>query len=129
MVRPMILGYLGLTIGSLLVAGTAFSAGAFDGTYIGSRRQTEDNNSSGCQNLSRDHARLVVKDNVASYTWATGPIVGTVQSDGSFEGYKQGLATRGASPMFSLKGKITGTKLEADVGSTQCAVHLSLTKG
>lgn len=126
--RPISLGVMGLSIGFVLMGGAVLAAGSFDGTYAGPRTQTKGETIGKCQNLGRDRTMLIVKDNVATYTWATGPINAPVQADGSFEGRAQGLAMAGASGSFILKGKITGPKLEADLGTTVCAVHLSLTK-
>jgi hypothetical protein len=109
-------------------AGPAWSASPFDGTYVGTQRETLNNNSGQCANINRDNARLAVKDGVISYRWAV-PIETTVGSDGSFSVDQQGQQVgRGGTNQLSFKGKITGGQLEAEVGSARCAAHLSLKK-
>ena len=128
MVRSITFGFLGLALASVLATDPAVAGGPFDGTYTGTRRTTVNNNSGKCQNLDRDRTQMVIRDNVVHYEWI-GPIEAPVKPDGSFEGSQPGLATVGASGSIMLKGKITGPNLEAQLGSTLCAVHLSLVKG
>lgn len=117
-----------LGLGLMGLAGGALAASPFDGTYVGTQRETLNNNSGKCMNINMDHARLVVQDGIVRYKWAV-PIETTVGSDGSFSIYQEGQqAGRGGSNMISLKGRISDGKLEADVGSIYCAAHLSLTK-
>ena len=70
---------------------------------------------------------MVVKDGVAKYKWGV-PLEAPVAADGSFFDQEKGLAIAGASPSIIIKGRITGPKLEADVGTPACAAHLSLTR-
>lgn len=56
------------------------------------------------------------------------PLETKVGADGSFSADPEGLQMRGAGATYSLKGKIVSGNLEADVGSSACAAHLSLKK-
>ena len=119
---------LGLGLGLIFGANPALAASPFDGTYVGTQRETLNDNSGKCMNINRDHAQLVVQDGVVRYKWAV-PIETTIGSDGSFSIYQQGQQEgKGGSNQISLKGRISDGKLEADVGSNYCAAHLSLTK-
>ena len=126
MIRVTTWTVLGLMLGQIPMADRTMAAGAFDGTYVGRQRETQNNNSGYCPNLNRD-TRIVVADNVIRYSWGV-PLETTVGGDGSFSVDHQGMAVRGASAMISLKGRISGGNLEADVGTPQCAAHLSLKK-
>jgi hypothetical protein len=127
MLRQMTRGLLGLGLGLTMAVGLAAAAGPFDGTYSGSRRETKSNNSGFCQNINRDQTQLVVANGVASYPWAKKTFEAPVKSDGTFEITGQGLAMAGASSI-TLKGKITGNNMEADIGNNSCAAHMSLKK-
>jgi hypothetical protein len=108
---------------------SASAAGGFDGIYVGQSRETINNNSGYCQGLTHDNSRIIVKDNTISYTWGKVPLETTIGGDGSFSVERPGMqATRGASGSYTLKGRISGGNLEADVGGTSCAAHLSLKK-
>ena len=123
---PWIVLTLGLV--SVPVGDRAMAASPFDGTYVGAQRETLNNNTGQCMNINKDATRLTVKEGVISYRWAV-PIETTVGSDGSFSVDQQGQQVgRGGSNQISFKGKITGGQLEADVGSSRCAAHLSLKK-
>jgi hypothetical protein len=126
MIRVMTWMVLALTLCPIAMVSRTLAAGAFDGTYAGRQRETLNNNSGFCQNLNRD-ARVIVANNVIRYSWGV-PLETTVGADGSFSVDHLGLATRGASASVSLKGRITGGNLEADVGGSACAAHLSLKK-
>jgi hypothetical protein len=119
----MVLGLaLGLTHG-------AMAAGPFDGVYAGTQRETRNNNSGMCQNINRDNIRIAISNSMISYHWGPVPLETTIAADGSFSVDHTGMAaTRGASAVISLKGKVTGGNLEADVGGSACAGHLSLKK-
>jgi hypothetical protein len=126
MIRVMTWMVLGLTLGPLLMVPRATAAGAFDGTYVGRQNETQNNNSGMCQNINRD-TRVIVANNVIRYSWGV-PLETTVGGDGSFSVDQAGAAVRGAAASVSLKGRITGGNLEADVGGNRCAAHLSLKK-
>ena len=114
-------------MGVLALAGPAWSASPFDGTYVGTQRETLSNNSSQCANNNKD-TKLTVRNGTIGYRWGV-PIETTVGSDGSFNVDQQGMQYgRGGTNQLSFKGKITGGQLEADVGSSHCAAHLSLKK-
>ena len=117
---------LGLALGLIPLANHTMAAGAFDGTYAGQKRETQNNQSGYCHDTN-GVTMLAVKDNVISYRWGV-PLEGPVAGDGSFSVEHQGMAMRGAAAMISIKGRISGGNLEADVGSNLCAAHLSLKK-
>jgi hypothetical protein len=98
-------------------AGVAGAAGAFDGTYIGSR--TVLHTTFGCN--SYNGYTIVVKNNHFDRSFARVSLSINVADDGTFE-----QSGGGGSPIASIKGKITGGNLEADYGSPDCMVHLSL---
>jgi hypothetical protein len=124
--KRVALGLLALGF-ALTAPGLATAASPFDGTYVGTQRETLSNNTAQCVDLNKD-TRLRVTDGVISYRWVV-PIETTVGNDGSFSVNQQGQQVgRGGSNQISLKGKITGGQLEADVGSSHCAAHLSLKK-
>ena len=110
-----------------VLTGPASAASPFDGRYVGPMKATTNDNSGYCKSADHDKVLLVVKDGIVKYKWGV-DLEATVAADGSFSDDKPGMMIRGASPTISIKGKITGPKLEADVGSTRCAAHLSLTK-
>jgi hypothetical protein len=126
MIRVMTWTVVGLALGPILMASRLIAAGAFDGTYAGRQIETQNNNSGMCQNINKD-TRVVVANNVIRYSWGV-PLETTVGGDGSFSVDHAGLAVRGAAASVSLKGRITGGNLEADVGGNRCAAHLSLKK-
>jgi hypothetical protein len=118
----------GFAAGVIALAGGAMAAGPYDGAYSGMQTQTQTNNSGFCQNLTHG-TRLMVTNNVITYSWGRVPLETTVNADGSFSVDAVGMQTRGASGGYSLKGRITGVSLEADVGGSACAAHLSLKRG
>jgi len=117
---------LAIVVGFLPTTRPANAAGAYDGTYVGTARQTLSDNGGRCQSPGHD-LRVVITDDTFRYKWARGLDV-KVQPDGSFYANGLGRAQRGASPSVSIKGQIVSGKLEADVGGDRCADHLSLTK-
>ena len=126
MMRVMTLVAAGLMLAQVPMAHPSMAAGPFDGTYVGRQIETQNNNSGACQNINRD-TRIIVANNVISYSWGV-PLETTVGGDGSFSVDHAGLAVRGAAASVSLKGRISGGNLEADVGGNRCAAHLSLKK-
>jgi hypothetical protein len=125
MIRLTTLLGLGLLAGFGPLANHATAAGPFDGTYSGPLRETRNNNSGYCTIPSA--TQIVVANGMIKYKWGV-PLETTVAADGSFSVDHVGMAMRGAAAMISLKGRITGGTLEADVGSDRCAAHLSLKK-
>ncbi len=121
----------GLALLLLLAApampGPAGAASPFDGRYVGPMKATKNDNSGYCKSADHDNSVLIIKDGVVKYTWGVA-LEAKIAADGSFADDKPGVAIRGASPTISISGKITGPRLEADVGSSRCAAHLSLTK-
>jgi len=128
MIRSKSLMALGLAMGFLTLAGPASAAGPFDGTYAGAQRLTKTNNSGQCQNIDKDNLRVTVTDSTVQWHWGGVALKATIGPDGSFATDAAGWASRGASGSFSFKGRITGGNLEADVGSIQCAAHISMKK-
>jgi hypothetical protein len=127
MTRSMILVLLVVAFGQTVIATTAV-AGAFDGVYTGAQREVQNDNSGFCRNVTRDNVHVTVAADVIKYQWGQLPLETTVRNDGSFSVDRTGLAMRGASPTVSLKGRISGGNLEADVGGIKCSAHLSLKK-
>ncbi len=106
----------------------AHAAGAFDGVYAGSQTETLTNNSGQCQNMNSDEIRITIVDGKFTKRWKP-PIDVTVSNDGVMTGSRQGQqAFRGGSNLLSFEGRITGNAFEADLGTKNCAVHLSLKK-
>ena len=118
--------------GALFVPRAAsLAASPFDGTYVGTQRETANNNSGYCNNINRDDFRRVVKDGVITTEWSKATLRATIGSDGSFTTTEEGMqfGKGGGSPNpITLKGTIRGGKLEADVGGARCAAHWSLQK-
>jgi hypothetical protein len=120
---------LGVLLALTPLATVAVGAGAFDGSYGGIPHETKNSNGGLCQAMLQDKTPVVVTNSVIKYHWvAQIPLETTVNSDGSFSLDRSGLASRGASGSISFKGRISGGNLEADVGGTQCAAHLSYKK-
>ena len=115
-----------LVLSALPLAHQTIAAGAFDGTYIGNRRELRNDNGGRCAHLNKD-SRIVIRNDTIRYAWSP-PFVATVAADGTFSVDELGLAARGASASVSLKGQIVDGDLEADVGGSRCAAHLSLKK-
>jgi hypothetical protein len=111
------------------LAGMASAAGAFDGQYTGSETPVYTLN--GCAYGPRDGVTIVIKDNHFHRTWDRGRLSLSVHvaDDGTFEQSDSMYTYSHARPrMGSIKGKITGGNLEADLGDDYCMVHLSLKK-
>jgi hypothetical protein len=122
---------IGLALGLTLIAPSlttrAIAGGPFDGVYGGQQKTTVNNNAGYCQNL--DHpVRLSIVNGVVSYPWGRGMLQATVTPDGSFFTEQPGIMVTRGSSSYQLKGRINLGTLEADVGGTACAVHLSLRK-
>jgi hypothetical protein len=126
MIRLTILLALGLVSGLVPLANRATAAGSFDGTYVGPRHETQNNNSGYCHDTNGP-TRIVISNNIIKFQWGV-PLETTIGADGSFSVDHQGMAMRGAQAMISMKGKISGGNLEADVGNNACAAHMSLKK-
>jgi hypothetical protein len=112
------LAYLGLA-----TAGNAVAADTFDGTYTGPRRVIRDDNSAGCSLAPNPHMVLTVKNDHFVIAWGIVLPV-DVDADGTFD--KSVIWS--AHGVERIDGKITGDKLEADLGDARCVVHLSLQK-
>ncbi|MBS0560588.1 MAG: hypothetical protein JSR21_11090 [Proteobacteria bacterium] len=105
---------------------TALGAGAFDGTYRGSQRTIQTNNSADCSRMDRDNTTISITDNHFTRRWGEAELSVDVGADGSFE---QKALMRGKQLRTAvIKGKVTGGMLEADIGTPLCSVHLSLKK-
>jgi len=127
MTRRTVFIALGVSVGLTWAITQSIAAGAFDGTYRGAQRETVNNNSGQCNMAQQANPPVVVKDNVIRYSWGV-PLEATVAADGTFSVDRSGLAERGASATVSLKGRISGGNLEADVGGSRCGKHLSFKK-
>jgi hypothetical protein len=118
---------IGLASGLALLATPAIAGGPFDGVYGGQQKTTVNNNTGFCLNL--DHpVRLSIVNGVISYPWGRGTLQAIVTPDGSFFTEQPGTMGARGSTSYQLKGRINLGTLEADVGGTACAVHLSLRK-
>lgn len=118
---------VGSGIGLAFAGSPARAAGTFDGTYSGPQKETNNDNSGVCQNLSRDRVQLSVSGDVAKYKWGV-PVEATVAADGTFLSRTPGLSFHGKQNTITFKGVIKGGALEADIGTQACAAHLSLMK-
>ena len=127
MIRLKTLIVAGLA-GLVPLTGGAMAAGPFDGAYAGYQRQTKTNNTGYCQNLNRDNLHTRVTDSAIEWKWGGVPLKATIAPDGSFSTSASGWASRGASGSYSFTGRIAGGNLEADVGGSQCAAHISMKK-
>ncbi len=117
--------------GPLTTSGATLAASPFDGTYVGTQRETANNNSGYCNNLNRDDIRRVVKDGVITTVWSKATLRATIASDGSFAVTEEGMQfgkVGGQPNPITFKGMIRDGKLEADVGGSRCAAHWSLRK-
>jgi hypothetical protein len=128
MIRSKTLIALGLAVGVVPLASGAMAAGPFDGPYTGYQRQTKTDNGGHCQNINRDNLRATVTDNTIEWKWGGVPLKAAIAPDGSFSTSAAGWASRGASGAFAFSGKFAGGSLEADVGSSACAAHISMKK-
>jgi hypothetical protein len=111
---------------AVAVAGPAVSAGSFDGTYRGGQRVTLNNNSSDCANIREENLVLTVTDNKFVRHWGVATIPVEIAPDGTFSAMV--VVSNRPLRQASMKGKISGGNLEADIGTDKCAAHLSLKK-
>jgi hypothetical protein len=123
------LGFAGLGL-LALAAAPAGAAGPFDGTYTGPQTTTLTNNTANCQNMDRD-VSITVRDSKIVKIW--GPrrdtVEAEVKADGTFFGSTSATVVgQGRTREYILRGKISGGKLEGEIGSSQCGVKMSLTK-
>jgi hypothetical protein len=114
-------------LAALPLAGNALAAGPFDAVYVGPQTMTINNNSGMCQVTNHD-VRVSVVNSVITYPWGRVTLQATVGADGTFFSEVPGIVARGASSSYQLKGRIAAGTLEADIGGTACAAHLSLRK-
>jgi hypothetical protein len=119
--RALIIAGLGFAL-----AGPAVSAGSFDGTYRGAQSVTLNNNSSDCVNIKQDNIVLTVTDNKFVRHWGVATIPVEVAPDGTFSAGV--VVSNRPLRQAQIKGKISGSNLEADIGTGLCAAHLSLKK-
>jgi hypothetical protein len=109
----------------LVLAGTARGGGSFDGTYSGP--QTTGNQ--GCYTLNQG-VTVVVRDNkfIVHYgpPFETADVSVHVADDGTFHGYGSSVKHNVPDPI-SVKGRITGRQLEADIDA-RCSAHMMLTR-
>jgi hypothetical protein len=79
-----------------------------------------------------DHdTMIVVRDNQFERRWgnpANATVRVEVAPDGTFNSSASWQEGRTRPRVVTIKGRITGGDLEADMGSDRCAVHLSLKK-
>jgi hypothetical protein len=123
-IRSVLVGGGALIAAAGLACG-ACAAGPFDGTYAGRAALVSGNNGTVCKSFP---ASMTIADSHLSYAHAAyGVITADVAADGSFSG--SGMLTGFKRPVEeSLKGKVVGGAIEADVSSQYCAYHISLQK-
>jgi hypothetical protein len=108
---------------TLAIAWAALAAGVFDGTYQGTQRGIRTHQDY-CLNLDLDNITLVVRNDHFSKGWGPGVRLQLdVAADGSFYA---SVPNPGTGRLIEMKGSICGDSLEADVGTSFCAAHLSL---
>jgi hypothetical protein len=100
--------------------------GSFDGTYSGP--QTTGN--PGCYTLNQG-LTVVLRDNkfIVHYSpllGETADISVNVADDGTFHGYGSSIKHNVSVPI-SVKGRITGRQLDADIDA-RCSAHMMLTR-
>jgi hypothetical protein len=128
----------GLALLGMVAVGAApgLAAGSFDGTYRGPQKTIRSNNSAGCSNLDHDVVIRIV-DNHFTRSWGvqangSDTIQVDVGADGSFKGSTASLSDKrargGATRAFEISGQIKGGVLQAELGSSLCAVSLTLKK-
>jgi hypothetical protein len=128
--RSMPRSGLGLLLALMPLANRTIAAGAFDGSYGGTPRETKSDNFGLCHAMLQDETPVVITNGVIKYHWvAQIPLETTVSNDGSFSVYRSGFAWHGyIGGSISFKGQIRAGILEADVGDAACGAHLSYKK-
>jgi hypothetical protein len=122
-VRGVMFGAGGLIVAAAL-AFAVHAAGAFDGTYVGQAALMSGNNSSICKRFSA--SMTVLTDHLTHVHGRGYAVINTdVGSDGSFSGSAPLNGTRFTE---MLKGEVTGSTIDADVGSPNCSFQLLLKK-
>ena len=107
----------------------SFAANTFDGVYSGTQRTILTNNSALCARIATDTV-LRIQNNHFSRQWGVANLSVDVAADGSFEAkqFVGGGRATGDPRVVRITGQIADSNLEADIGGTRCAVHLSLKK-
>jgi hypothetical protein len=111
---------------TLTLAGTAGAGGSYDGTYRGRETVQMSNNTALCS--GRNNVRLVIRNNHFTRRWYDTDIGVDVASDGTFSQSGSFMTGNRTMRSVTIRGKIIGTNLEADMSSGRCAMHLSLQK-
>jgi hypothetical protein len=106
-----------------ILALSASAAGPYDGTYVGIQRVSVGNNQSYC--VDSDHVEVNVADSKLVAMLGTFPLSAIISSDGSFDASQAQFGT--TSPV-RITGKITGEKLDFDMGGRRCNVHVSASR-
>jgi hypothetical protein len=110
----------------LALVGTAGAGGAFDGTYKGSQTVLR-SRAFWCHLSNSDHYVTVVRNNHFNRGWGGANMNVDVHADGTFHSEGAIQQYRTVKPV-SITGKISGDRLEADIGDIDCAIHVSLKK-
>src|SRR5262245_43256262 len=109
---------------TMLPAATSAPSVQFDGRYRGQRTVTRGDEPT-CRKAGT--TTLTVKDGVFSLTYARNTFGAPVAADGSFEVTK--LFNAGQRTVSaSLRGRISGRALEADLETYRCKYHFALTR-
>jgi hypothetical protein len=105
----------------------ASATGSFDGSYRGTQRTLRSNNSAACASLDHDNIRIVVQDNHFNRRWGQADLAVDIPASGAFH---QSVVTTDSRKMRTIE--ITGTikdgTMDAEIGTSLCAAHLSLRK-
>jgi len=110
---------------AFVLMGHANAAGSFDGSYTGKiRLVVVFYRFCSPASTDRDDYTVVVENDHFVIKWGSTVYNVNVEPDGSFDTFGRG---EDAKPR-EISGKITGSQLEADMGSNRCASHLSLIK-
>ncbi len=118
---------LALVCLGMTLAMPAGAAGAFDGTYKGPQTVTRTNNTQPCNGLAKDDTVLAVQDSHFKRGWYSTVLDVEVGADGKFH-QTQSIVVGRRHEVLQIDGAITGNRLEADIGTSGCIAHLSLTK-
>lgn len=120
--RPLLTALVLLIPASTMVS----AAGSFDGTYRGTQRVTQQNNTPECDRSNSDKAVVEITNNRFTRRWLVDLTV-DVAADGSFAATGAVGGTR-TFRAVEIKGRIVNGAFEADIGSNTCTAHLSLKK-
>jgi hypothetical protein len=125
-----ILAAMGVVLAGAAMAGAAMAAGPYDGTYDGPWHVTTAGNTGACSRAEQAHMRITVADGRFTIPWAGQRVAGSVAPDGTVSGQQMlQVGASGGMPLnVSIRGHVAGNVLQADAGTSSCAVHMTMTK-